>query len=284
MQVIITALSTAAVLSPMAIGIALVFRIGGVINFAAGALCVAGGMIYASLGGGWVGAAVALVAGVVLGLLTFVIAVLPGKSRGLPAVAMTLATLGIALIVQATGDRVFGTAPRTAPPWISGTISILGAELSYQRLLTIVVAAVATMVVILMLDHTLIGRGMEACSANEPLTQLYGTRTQLYHLLAWGVAGLCAALTGVLQAGIASIADTVSMPFLVTALVGAVLGGIGSLRATALGIVLVSVVTAVVQQVFNVQMPLAPVFVLLLIGLAVRPAGLFTLEKTGERV
>ncbi|QDG66703.1 branched-chain amino acid ABC transporter permease [Pseudarthrobacter sp. NIBRBAC000502772] len=284
MQVIITALSTAAVLAPMAIGMALVYRIGGVINFAAGAICVVSGVAYALMGGGVVAALAAIAMGAGLGVAVFLLGVLPGKFRGIPPVAMTLGTLGVALIVQALGDEVFGTSPHTAEPWIDGSLSLFGNELSAHRALSVAVSMVAVIAVIAMFDRTLIGRGMEACSTNEPLAQLYGSRTLVYHFIAWSVAGACGALSGVLQAGLASISDTASMPLLVTAIVGAVLGGIGSLRATVLGVLLVAAASALVQQLLNVQLPLTPVFVLMLLGLAIRPAGLFTSTKTGERV
>jgi len=152
-----------------------------------------------------------------------------------------------------------------------------------QRLLTVGAAAVVVIAAIVLLDRTVIGRAMESVAADEQLATLYGVRVFRLHLLAWGAAGLCYGVTGILQAGIATVSETLALPFLVTALVAAVLGGIGSLRATAMGVVLVAVVSTIVQQLLNVQLPLTPVFVLLLIGLAIRPAGLFARVRTGER-
>lgn len=284
MQVFITALSQAAVLAPMAVGIALVYRIGGVINFAAGTICVAAGYVVVEMGGSPLALAGGCLVGGALGVATFSVAVLPGKSRGIPPVAMTLSTLGFALILQAAGDEVFGTSPRTTDPWVTGSLEVLGTSLSAHRAIAIGVSALVVIVVIALFDRTLTGRGMEACSADESLTQLYGVRTLRFHLLAWFISGACCALSGGLQAGLASISDSVALPLLIGALIAAVLGGIGSLRASVLGALAVALVGAWVQSTVNAQIPLTPVFIVLIVGLALRPSGMFTRAKTGERV
>lgn len=285
MQIVLTALSQAAVLVPLALGLVLVYRIGGVINFAAGAICIVAGVVYVELGGSGILAVLgALLCGGLLAVLAFGVSVLPGKVLGTPPVARTLATLGFALILQWAADEFFGTSPRTGDRWVRGGIELFGTSVSNQRLVSIAVSIVFAGLVVMLFDRTLVGRGMEACSADEELARLYGLRTLIYHLIAWFVGGVSCALSGVLQAGLASISWSASLPLMITALVGVVLGGISSLRASVLGVVVVCLVSATVARILSVQIPLTPTLVLLLVGLAIRPAGLFTSEKTGERV
>ncbi|MEI2713814.1 MAG: branched-chain amino acid ABC transporter permease [Nocardioides sp.] len=284
MQVLLTALSQVAVLAPIAMGLVLVYRIGGVINFAAGATCVVSGYVYVALGGGILGAIGTLVIGGLIGVVTFAVSVLPGKVRGTPPVAMTLATLGFALILQMVGDEVFGTSPRSGPTWVSGSVSLAGTNVSVQRLLVIAFSLLSVVIVVALFDRTLFGRGMEASANDEELVRLYGHRTVNFHFVTWFVGGACSALGGVMQASLAAISETAAMPLMITALVGVVFGGIASVRASVLGVTVVCLVGATVERIVEMQIPLTPALVLLLVGLAVRPAGIFASQKTGERV
>jgi len=281
--ILLNAISEAAVLAPLAVGVSVIYRMSGVINFAAGAVAVTAAYITVEVGGA-LGVIAALLAGTVMGVLLYVTTVLPGKALGAPHVAMTLATFGFAVVLEAVGHRVFGGVSRAADPWLHGSVELFGTTITHQRMLVIGIGVVITLVVIALFDRTMIGRTMEACAANEPLARLYGSNAGRYHLLAWAIGGLGAAATGVLQVAIAGVSVALSLHLLLVALVAAVVGGIRGLRSTALGVVLVTLLGAVVARYLSTEYVLTPIFVLLLIGLYLRPQGVFVSTKTAERV
>lgn len=285
MTVLLNAISEAAVLAPLAVGISVIYRMSGVINFASGAVAVTAAYIAVEIGdGGALGVIAALLSGVVMGVLLYITTVLPGKVLGAPHVAMTLATFGFAVVLETLGHRVFGGLSRAADPWLDGSVEIFGTTVTHQRMLVIGIGVVITVIVIGLFDSTMIGRTMEACAANEPLARLYGSNTGRYHVLAWAIGGLGAAATGVLQVAIAGVSVALSLHLLLVALVAAVVGGIRGLRSTALGVVLVALLGAVVARYITTEYVLTPIFVLLLIGLYHRPQGVFASTATAERV
>jgi branched-subunit amino acid ABC-type transport system permease component len=283
--VLLNAISDAAVLAPLAVGISVIYRMSGVINFAAGAVAVSAAYIAVEIGdGGALGVIAALLAGTLIGVLLYVTTVLPGKALGAPPVAMTLATFGFAVVLEAVGHRVFGGLSRAADPWLDGSIELVGTTVTHQRMLVIGIGLAITVVIIGLFDRTMIGRIMEACAANEPLARLYGSNTGRYHLLAWAIGGLGAAATGVLQVAIAGVSVALSLHLLLVALVAGVVGGIRGLRSTALGVVLVALLGSVVARYITTAYVLTPIFLLLLIGLYLRPQGVFVSTKTADRV
>lgn len=284
MTLLLNAISEAAVLAPLAVGLSVIYRMSGVINFAAGAVAITAAYTSVELGNGLLGVFVALLVGALLGVLMYATTILPGKLLGAPHVAMTLATFGFAVVLEAVGHRVFGGVSTAADPWLQGSVEVLDTTLTYQRLVVISIGIVISVVVILLFDRTMIGRTMEACAANEPLARLYGTSAGRYHLLAWAIGGFCSAATGVLQVAIAGVSVALSVHLLLLALVAAVVGGIRGLRSTALGVLLVAALGALVARYLTTEFVLTPIFVLLLVALYLRPQGVFMSTTTSERV
>ncbi|MFR9805092.1 branched-chain amino acid ABC transporter permease [Pseudonocardia sp. RS010] len=284
MDLLLTMLSDAAVLAPLAVGLSVIYRMSGVINFAAGTVCIACGYTAVQFANGLLGVVVALVVGTALGVLTYLTTVLPGRLLHAPLIAMTLATVGFSVALEAVGHWVFGGVSTAADPWLPGGFELAGAQIGYQRLLVIAAGVAVVLVVIALFDRTMIGRMMEACAANEPLAQLYGTNPSRHHLLAWALGGFCSAVTGVLQVAVAGISVSLGMHLLLVAAIGAVVGGVQGLRSSALGVLLVAAVSALVARYLTTDYVLVPVFVVLLVALYFRPQGAFAGTKTAERV
>lgn len=284
MRLIVTILSEVAVIAPLAVGLSIIYRMSGVINFAAGTLAITAGYIAVSFSNSITGVALALLLGAVLGVLIYLTSILPGRYLGAPAVALTLATVGFSVALEAVGVRIFGGVSQAADPWIQGSLQILGTNVTYQRMVVVSGGLSVVVLVVLLFDKTMTGRSMEACAANEPLAQLYGTNPSRYHLTAWAVCGFCCAATGVLQVTVAAVSVSLSLKLLLIGIIGAVVGGIGGLRSSALGVLLVGVLSAVFARFVTTQYALAPVFALLLVALYFRPHGVFASNREAERV
>lgn len=284
MQFVLTVLSNAAVLLPLVVGISLVFRISGTVVFAAGQIVIFCGMLYAFLEQPfYIGVPITLAAGVIIALLTYA-AIIPAQKLGISADAISLATLGVAFLLEFIGTHYLGRKVFSAPAWIPGNLSIGATQISAHRLVVAAVSIVVVIIVILIVDRTLVGRNMEATAFDPELSQLYGIRIQRFRILAWGIAGFCFAIVGTFQVTLASVSQPVSIPLLTLALASAVIGGLGGLYAGIAGAVVIALVQTTVAQFVSSELQVAAAFALLFIVLVVRPSGIFSSSRDARRV
>ncbi|MER7282706.1 branched-chain amino acid ABC transporter permease [Dactylosporangium sp. NPDC000244] len=285
-SLVVTSLSQAAVLIPLVLAVSLVFRVSGVVNFGAGSFCVFAGTACASWGAsnGAVGVVLTIAAGGVLGALCYAIAIVPAQRKGVPVIGLTLATLGFGLLLNFLTRTWFGGKPSIVQPWIRGSVSIGSYETSKQRLLVIGLSILLLLVMWFLFDRTLIGHNLAAVSFDHELAQVYGVRTMRFELLAWVVSGACLVIGGIFQASIASVSVDVAPTLLVLSLVGAVIGGLGSLFGAVGGAVVAGFVMTLTDQHIAAGYHLTSLLVILSLVLLVRPTGLFTFRGTAERV
>jgi branched-chain amino acid transport system permease protein len=281
-ELLIGTLSQTAVLAPLIISLSLVFRVSRVVNFGAGHFVIVAGAA-ASAWGGW-SVLWTIPLGAALGAAAYLIAVVPPRSRNVPAVGLTMSTLGFGLLLGWGTRALFGGNPSTLQPWIGGVVDLAGAQVSIQRLLIIGISALLLGSLYLLVDRTLIGRTLVAVAYDEDLAAMYGVRGSSFQLLAWGVGGMCMAVAGILQASIASVSADVAPTLLTFALIGAVVGGLGSLGGSVGGAFVIALaITATATFIPGVYV-LTAAFVVLFVVLAVRPRGLFSTSIVAERV
>jgi branched-subunit amino acid ABC-type transport system permease component len=283
---VITSLSVTAVLVPLVVSVSLVFRVSGVVNFGSGHFCVFAGAACAAWGAGQglIGVVLTLIAGAVLGALTYWIAILPALRKGVPAIGLTLSSLGFGLLIGFATRQLFGGDPSIVQPWIEGTVTIAGYRTAQQRLLVIALALLLLVALYMLFDRTLIGRSLAAVAHDAELAEVYGVRGNRFQLLAWIVSGLCLVIGGIFQASIANVSVDVAPTLLVLSLVGAVIGGLGSLFGAVGGALVAGVAMTLTDKFFAPGYHLTALFVLLSLVLLVRPSGLFTFRGTAERV
>ncbi|MBB6407123.1 branched-chain amino acid ABC transporter permease [Arthrobacter sp. AZCC_0090] len=284
---VIAVLSVSAVLVPLVASVSLVYRVGGVVNFGAGYVAVfaaAACASWTSASSSLVGALMTLIAGAVVGAVTYYVAIRPAQKRGVSPIGLTLASLGVGLILNFVTRSIFGGAPTVVQPWISGTIEIFGYRTATQRILVIILAVLLLLVLWFVLDRTLVGRSLTAVSHDNELAAIYGIHGERFQLLAWVVAGICLAVGGMFQASLASVSVEVAPTLLLFSLVGSVIGGLGSLFSAVGGAVVAGAAATAMDTFIGPGLQLTGLFIVLTIVLTFRPNGLFTFRGTAERV
>jgi branched-chain amino acid transport system permease protein len=269
----------------VALGLVLIYKSSGVFNFAQGefggaAICTlyllhSSGVPYglAVLG--------ALVAGMLFGLLTELIVIRPLFEA--PRVIVLVATAGVALLAIAVQRWLFDSQGRPiarAFPTLD-RVTILGVQVSDQRLWLIGTLAVLAVVLGLFFTKTNLGLAIIGASQEPTATELVGISVRRLSTFTWVLAALLGALAAVI-----AVPDTGSFTpgvmtsgYLIPAFTAAVLGGMTSLPGAFLGGVIVGIVQAVATdaEVFQ-DIPGTPstlvVFLVLLGVLVVRPQGL----------
>lgn len=282
----ISALAMSAVLALAATGFLLLYQASGVVNFAHGDVITCGG--YVALWGvttlqlPTVAAyLLAILALVVLGLVLERVAYAPLRSR--PHVVVLIATLAAALVLRAVLSLWQGNTPVRLPAlWTGSSVEVLGASVSGQRILLILISAAVLGAVAFMLYRTQFGRHLRAVANDRQAAELCGINTRRVSSMAWGLSGGLAALAGVLLAPLTVLSLGFGFTVMLGAFAAAVIGGFGSLRGVCVGALLVGFLDQFVGgYVFQDYASTLP-FIAMLAVLAVRPAGLFA--TTSERL
>ncbi|MGH9026412.1 MAG: branched-chain amino acid ABC transporter permease [Acidimicrobiia bacterium] len=273
----------------VALGIVLIYKSSGVFNFAQGEFgTVAIYTLYLLDFHMPYGFALilSLLAAVVMGILVERIVIRPLFDA--PRVTLLVATAGVALLSIGVeiwfGEAMARPIDRALPTL--DRVSVLGIQISDQRLLLIGALAALALILALFFSRTNLGVAILGASQEPTATELVGISVKRLSTITWAIAALLGGLAGVL-----AVPETgsfapgiITTGFLIAGFTAAVLGGMTSLPGAFLGGVIVGVVEAVATSaaIFD-DIPGSPgtllVFAVLLIVLIARPQGL--LGKAG---
>jgi branched-chain amino acid transport system permease protein len=284
-QLLVTTLSNAAVYALVAVALNVVYRSSGVLNFGAGHVAAVAGIFYANqLSGSAFGVVVTMLAGAVVALAAYAIAVRGGERLGVGHVSLSLSLLGVGLLLEFAAHHLWAKQAFTAEPLVKGTLELAGTTFATQRVVVVAIAAVFVAAVVLFVERTMVGHAMEATAADAELAELYGVRTGTVATATWLIAGAALGLAGVLQSSLAAVSTASAIPLLIFGIVAAVVGGLGSFSKAAAGALLTALLQAAFVQYVSPRYSVSMVFFLLFAVLVLRPAGLFANARTAERV
>lgn len=279
MTLLIGGLAIGSIYALVAVGIVMVFKSTGIVNFAHGELLMIGAYAYiltaAVTDSAVVQIVAALVAGAIGGLLTFVVTHF--LLRRASEIGIVIGTLAL-LIFATTGARlIFTDNPRNAPVWIFGgtSVNLFGSNVSANSLLAFGVAMVAGVSLLLWLKFTTVGHSVRAVAEDQWRAALSGVHVKLMLGMSWALGGALAAAGGVLLSPITGVFPTMGGQVIFPAFIAALLGGFTSLGGSLLGGLAVGLIqTYAVVQVGGAFRDVI-MFGLLLAVLLWRPTGLF---------
>jgi branched-chain amino acid transport system permease protein len=280
----ITGLGLGAMYFLIASGLSLIYGLMGVLNFAHGAFLTVGayGMWFteSKLGGVPVlprfllGALAGLVVGGVFAALVELVLIRPLYKRHIEQV---LVTVGLALATVALVTATWGNDARTvaAPRWLGETTTIGGAHIPNDRWVEIITAIVVLLGLNAFLRRTRYGLIIRAGVENRAMVTALGIDVRRAFTLVFAIGGVAAAVAGVLSnVYFGTIDPQRGTSLLIFAFIVVVIGGLGSLRGTAVA----AVVVGLVQQYANyyASSGLGDLSVVLLLGIVLlaRPRGL----------
>lgn len=270
------ALALASLLTILASGLALIFGLRDVMNFAHGALYMLGaylGFSVAKVFNFW--AALVLVPLMLAALgVVFELAVLrPLQKRAHMDVA--LVTFGLALIIGPAVHKIWGTIPLSVEPpaVLSGSVPLFGELYPVYRLFLIAVGFSTCVALAVWLKHTRSGMYTRAVSQQPHVARMMGVNTDRLSLLVVCLGTGFAGLAGVLAGPYLSVDPGMGGTILISCLIVVVVGGLGSIG----GAIAAAVVYGFIQVIGTVLLPsvavLAP-YLLLFFVLLWRPQGL----------
>ena len=291
-RVLVLGIINGAIYSLIAIGLVLVYKASGVFNFAQGefgTVAIYGAYIAFStfhLPYG-IGLVVGLAAAVAMGLATERWVIRPLADA--PRVTLLVATAGIALLAigiefwrTSNNPLRFFDAIITSPSSLD-RVSPFGVAVSDQRLITLLVLAVAAVSLYLFVRSAL-GLAVLAASQDAVASELVGVSVRRISTITWGLAALLGGAAGLLYAGGAQFSPgLITTAVLIPGFTAAIVGGITSLPGAAAGGILVGVLQALgsLSTFESIKgASFVSVFVVLLAVLMIRPQGLFVSSAT----
>jgi branched-chain amino acid transport system permease protein len=293
LQTLINGAALGAVYALIAIGLALIFGVMRLINFAHGELITAGAYTLAVASQLPAVVAILLTVVVCVTLAWLMERVAFRRLRDVGPATTLVATFAVAFALQAVWLMVFGTRGESVGVLteLNQTASFAG-ELSL-RWVTIAMLGVGALLLtatVVFLNRTNIGLQMRAAASDFRAARLLGIRADAVISVAFVIAGLLAAAVAVLlTVQRPLVTPTFGLEVTILALVGIVVGGMDRIFSATLGGFAIGFATSVLGDVLpsdeRVFLPSA-VFLLVIIVLLVRPVGLFAPRgaSVGERV
>ena len=266
----------------LSLGLAVIFGLLGIVNFAHGALYMLGAFaawIMLDLFGINYWAALIL-APLVVGIFGVIIERLFLKHLyKLDPRYGLLFTFGLALVMEGIFRELYGVSGQnyTVPELLSGATNLGFMVLPNYRAWVVLVSLAVCLGTWYLIERTRLGAYLRAGTENAPLVQAFGVNVPLMVMLTYGAGAALAALAGVLAAPIIQVNPLMGSNLIIVVFAVVVIGGMGSI----LGSVITGLGLGIIEGLTRVFYPEASsivVFVVMVIVLMFRPAGLFGKE------
>lgn len=273
----------------LGIAIVLIFSTTGVANFAQGELATFGSfvmlMIFVPAGLGMLGSWAATLAtlGIVGALVYFVLLRPRPKADHLN---LTVRTLGLSTLLHAVDVFKWGTnEPYRFPSLFGeGTVQLGAVSLSRDQLGTLAAAFIVGAAFFVFFRVTNAGLAMRAVAIDRDVAALQGVNVQRTTVAIWVVATIISAVVGLLAAPISFLETGLMQPYILKAFTAAIIGGMYSFPGVVAGGLLLGVAEAFAASGTSVHFREPFTFVVLLLVLLLRPAGLFSKNLAQRRV
>ena len=266
----------------LSLGLAVIFGLLGIVNFAHGALYMLGAfsawIMLDKFGINYWFAL--LLAPLSVGLLGVVIERLFLKRLyKLDPLYGLLLTFGLALIAEGIFRELYGVSGQTydVPELLSGATNLGFMVLPNYRTWVVLVSLAVCLGTWYLIERTRLGAYLRAGTENASLVQAFGINVPLMVTLTYGAGAALAGLAGVLAAPIIQVNPLMGSNLIIVVFAVVVIGGMGSIMGsilTGLGLGIVEGLT----RVFYPEASSIVVFVVMVIVLMIRPAGLFGKE------
>jgi branched-chain amino acid transport system permease protein len=267
----------------MSLGLAVIFGLLNIINFTHGAQYMMGAfgayflLQYAGVGYWWS----LLLAPLAVGITGIVIErLMLARLYTLDHLYGLLLTFGLALIIQGLFTNFYGSSglPYRIPDELTGGIN-LGFMLLPKYRAWVIVASVAVCISTwYMIERTKLGAYLRAATENRALVQAFGVNVPRMITLTYGFGVALAAFAGVMAAPIYQVNPQMGANLIIVVFAVVVIGGMGSI----LGAIITGFGLGVIEGLTKVFYPEASntvIFVIMVIVLLFKPAGLFGRER-----
>lgn len=278
-QNILNGLSSGSLYALLAVGIVLIYKSSGVLNFAHGTLAMLGTFVAFELERRGASLPIAIGGGLLFafafGALLYRTVLDRAREGGEHSVVMV--TIAIYMVFDGLAGVVWGTDDKEFHHYFSGFETYqLGGDLITSRHDAWINGTAVFVVILLALffRFTRVGVALRAVSQNEVAARLMGVRVPRVHALTWGIATLLAAIAGILLVPKLLLSPSMMFSPLLKAFAAAVLGGLNSVAGAIIGGWLLGVIETLAGAYVSTEFQATIAFVIIVVVLTVRPEGL----------
>lgn len=276
-QILIQGMLLSGLYALIAVGFTLIFSVGRVLNLAYGAILMLGAYAYF-----WVaqtmhmpkvvGIIAAIAVGVFSAYLIFRLIVKPLKGDH---VAVEIATLILAVVIQAGVVLLFNDSSKIMHPIVNGVWRVAGATVTFNILVATIVSWVAIIGLYLFVRVSHDGRAMQAVSMDIKGASISGINPEKIQVLTWGISGGLAALAGVFFASYTQLNPSMWVAPLIIAVAVVIVGGIGSILGTLVVAHIIGFMEVITTSLIAAELRGVFTMLLIIVVLVVSPKGLF---------
>jgi branched-chain amino acid transport system permease protein len=206
------------------------------------------------------------------------------------AATTMIASFALGFVIRNVLLVLHSSRPKAVNLWpaLNLPIEIAGARVAALQLLTVAVAAALLVALAWMLRRTRVGLEMRAAAEDFDMARALGVKANRVIVMAFALSGALAALIGLLMVSQTGLVDVrMGGPMMLVAFVATVIGGLGSLTGAVLGGFLIGIVSTLLQTALPIEVrPMRDAFLYVaVVGLLLlRPAGLFVTGAARQRV
>ena len=265
----------------IALGLSMIFSLGGIVNLAHGAFYALGAYFAIEISAVWGFGSAIVISPVLVGLIgiAFERFILRRFYSADPIISLLL-TFGLSMVIEQLIRMLWGAAPLASsiPTALRGNVVV--GEFLYSRYRLIILGAVALLLVAIwfLLNRTSFGRVVRAGVQKPDMVAALGIKLQPYMTGIVVIGVMLAAIAGVMFSPIVGVHPAMGSEIMTAAFVVVVIGGLGSFWGVVLAAILVGVVKGVTIH-FIPPAGEASMYLLMVLVLLFRPRGLF-----GERI
>ncbi|MEX0583097.1 MAG: branched-chain amino acid ABC transporter permease, partial [Sneathiella sp.] len=228
-QLLMNTLQIGSVYVLFALGLTLIFGVMKIVNFAHGTFFTAAALIVSSVmiwGVGTMGLSIwfsyllaFFLALVVVCLIGFVVYIIGFQHFLKDLNGSFILSIGLLLLLNGTFLILYGGVPRSIPDVIPGNITFLGASLTLQRLVLMIVAAIITLGLYILVHRTKLGLSLRAVAEDQEAAMLQGIPFRRVALYGFLIGATLAACAGALMATVTPVTTVIGDDFLVKAFI-----------------------------------------------------------------
>lgn len=244
---IVTGLAVGAIYALSGVGLVVLYRASGVLNFAYGALGAVGALLaWQLIDGGYPEPLAWLAALLLSALLAFVYGrFLAPQLANRGSVVKAIATLGYALVILGSSEWIWGDTPRRLGLLTDSLGFTVGSvRITATRAIAFVLATLITVGITVFLNRTQVGLRMRALANNRQLSAIIGIRVLTVESWVWVISGLLAGLSGLMLGSLVRLDARVLTFLVIPAMAAAVIGKLRSLYFTLFGGLLIGLIEA----------------------------------------
>ena len=288
-QAILDAISLGGVYALAALGLGLVFGVMRLVNFAHSELITVASytLVMTHQFPLLISVVFSIIAAALMALLMELLAY--RRLRGSNPATMLIVSFGVSVLLQKIYELVFGALPRSASvaTWMTGAFTVGGVSITTASVVTIVLAIVILLAMGFLVERTTLGLQLRAAASDFQTARLLGVRSNRLIASAFVISGVLAAVVAFVNVvGNPQVDPRFGLDITILALVGIVVGGMNSLRGSALGGFIVGAVLSLLNVILGNGRVYAYSwrFVIVIVILLVRPGGILSKFATKERV